>query len=375
MELKISHEQIKEMVELLENFYTSLDNITDYYLQKKYERLGQKEYRDITNEVFSDYSMNPMDMDITLEEIDENTFSTFTTQIATFPIESQIGRRLTFGLKENKTNTYIGFIRIASPVSSISPRNEYFGESLPLISVSKHIYNGQTIVPVQPFGFNYNGGKLVALVCLSNEIRNIFNKKYDTNICLFETTSLYGNDKQVSMYDGLKPYLRFKGLTQSENTLNPTDDIYYTIRDICRLHYGKEEWSGRVVKPKGSSPKTREYNEVLRIIKEHLKVYDIEKHKDFVSMMKKYSVTKQKKRYYLSEMGFSNVKEYILKGDELIRTDENNSKYDFNNLVDYWKKKSYNRWTNLNTDNRLETTNQIYTRDLIENGLPFNTIR
>ena len=373
MEIKITEEQTYEMVEMLEEFYTSLNNITDYYLHKKLERLGQKEYEDITDDIFNDPTMNPMDMDITLEEIDEKTFTNFTTQIATFPIEPQIGRRMTFGLKENNTNKYLGFIRIASPVSSISPRNEYFGGKLPLKKVNQHFYNGQTIVPVQPFGYNYLGGKLVALACISNEVKDLFNKKYNSDICVFETTSLYGDDKQVSMYDGLKPYIKYKGLTQSKNTLNPTDEIYFTIRDICRSLYGKEEWSGRVVNPKGTSPKTREYNEVLKIIREHLNHYNPNKLKEFKEMMKEYSITKQRKRYYMSSFGYTNVIEHILNEEPLQRPNE--EKYNFNNLIDYWKKKSYNRWTKLQQQNRIETEQQIYTKELIINGINFETIR
>ena len=373
MEIKIDEEQIMDMVERLETFYTSLNNITDYYLHKKYERLEQREYTSIEDKIFNDYTMDPMDMDITLEVIDEKTFSNYTTQIATFPIESQIGRRMTFGLKENVTGTYLGFIRIASPVSSIKPRNEFFDDSLRLDVVNKHFYNGQTIVPVQPFGYNYNGGKLTALTCVCNEVREMFNQKYNTNICVFETTSLYGSDKQVSMYDGLKPYIKFKGLTESKNNLTPTDELYYSLRDICREHYGVEEWMGRLVNPKGSSPKTREYNKVLSIIKIHLDHYNSERGKEFKDTMKKYSTTKQQKRYYMSTFGFTNVIDYIRHGVDLERPD--GEKYDFDTLVSKWKEKSHRRWKKLQEENRTQQELQIYSRPLIEGGLTFQTIR
>ena len=40
--------------------------------------------------------------------------------------------------------------------------------------------------------------------------------KYKMTTCLFETTSLYGSSKAVSQYDGMKPLIRFKGLTDSD---------------------------------------------------------------------------------------------------------------------------------------------------------------
>ena len=36
------------------------------------------------------------------------------------------------------------------------------------------------------------------------------------NLVMFETTSLYGNSKSASQYDGMKPMLRYKGLTDSD---------------------------------------------------------------------------------------------------------------------------------------------------------------
>ena len=39
---------------------------------------------------------------------------------------------------------------------------------------------------------------------------------------MFETTSLYGNSKSASQYDGMKPMLRYKGLTDSDFILNDT---------------------------------------------------------------------------------------------------------------------------------------------------------
>jgi len=95
--------------------------------------------------------------------------------------------------------------------------------------------------------------------------------------------------------------------------------------------------------------------------------------KEFNDMMKEYSITKQRKRYYMSSFGYDNVIEHILNDEPLHRP--NGDKYDFNNLVDYWKKKSYNRWTKLQEQNRLETEQQIYTIDLIKNGINFETIR
>ena len=86
---------------------------------------------------------------------------------------------------------------------------------------------GFIIVPTQPLtGYNYLGGKLLAMLCCTHEVREILNSKYDANICHFETTSLYGSTKSASQYDGLKPIMRYKGLTDSNFTPLLHDHIF-----------------------------------------------------------------------------------------------------------------------------------------------------
>lgn len=374
MELQFTQQEIYEMVSLFKSFYEDLDDITDYYLKKKMERLSQMELDPFDEtRVFNDPLTNPMDMDFELVEMTSKEFTELTSQIATFPIESQIGRKLTIGLREKNSNTWVGFTRISSPVSSIKPRNNFFGEILKLNQVNPHIYNGQTIVPVQPFGFNYLGGKLMSLVCISNEVREMFNKKYGTNILVFETTSLYGNTKSNSQYDGLEPYIKFKGLTESTNLLTPTDSIYFELRNKCREKYGKPEWNGMLVDPKPSSPKTREFNKVISIVMNHLKVYDKDLHNNLKTFLKTNCETKQQKRYYMSTFGFTNVKEHLINGEELKRP--NPEKYDLENLINYWKRKSFNRWTKLTQENRIQTELETYSTEKIKLGINFKTIR
>ena len=99
---------------------------------------------------------------------------------------------------------------------------------------------GFTIVPSQPFGYNYLGGKLLAALCCSHEIRELINEKYKMNLCLFETTSLYGSSKAISQYDGMKPYLRFKGLTDSNFVPMLDGDAYKKLKDYVEDATGEQ---------------------------------------------------------------------------------------------------------------------------------------
>ncbi len=108
----------------------------------------------------------------------------------------------------------IGFIRINSPVICLSNRNTWFKTKLIAdVQINQHMMNGSVIGPVEPFGFNYLGGKLLTLVCICNEMTETILHKI-LHYCFFETTNLYGSIKHVSQYDGLEPFVKFLVRTQ-----------------------------------------------------------------------------------------------------------------------------------------------------------------
>ena len=41
---------------------------------------------------------------------------------------------------------------------------------------------GFNIVPTQPFGYNYLGGKLLSLLCCSHEMKRQFDERYGTDL-------------------------------------------------------------------------------------------------------------------------------------------------------------------------------------------------
>mgnify|MGYP005721418235 CR=1 FL=1 len=117
---------------------------------------------------------------------------------------------------EKRTQKIVGFIRFGSPTINSKPRNLWLGQPANLSLLNRHTAMGFVIVPSQPFGYNFLGGKLLALLCVSHFARETLNKVFEKDIALFETTSLYGSTTSASQYDGLKPFFRYKGLTESK---------------------------------------------------------------------------------------------------------------------------------------------------------------
>ncbi len=369
-EPKLSEEETYQIRDRFVNFYTDLDTIQDYFLERKKEKIVGIEHDKHTQKMFNDYTIEPKDMNFELEVVNGSDFNPSTQIITSLPLESQIGRQIMMGIRETNTDTYVGFIRVASPVLSIKPRNEFFGEKVQATTVNRNMINGAIIVPVQPFGYNYLGGKLLALISCSHTVRRMLKEKYGEKIetCFFETTSLYGDLKGVSQYDGMKPFIRYQAMTESDLFLFPTEETYDPIRRRMRELYGKEEWNGNTVDPKPSGPKMREFNKAISILKNHLRHYDEDAYKDFHNFTKSSMKAKTKKRYYYSNFGFDNVKEHVNSNGEIpLREGQNFHKHELEYMFEWWKKKAQKRYEKLRTEGRIRTEMEVYTEDRINN--------
>jgi hypothetical protein len=224
-------------------------------------------------------------------------------------------------------------------------------------SFNKATAMGFVIVPAQPFGFNYLGGKLLAAICCSHEVRQMLNKKYDMNTCLFETTSLYGTSKTVSQYDGMKPYLRFNGLTESDFLPMMNGQPYDDIKNFVEEIHG-----GPIVPEDASSRKLKIINTIIAMTKSSLKNTD--DYDTFMSTINKAKGLTQRKRYYYSDYGFSNFKDVVLgKTDKLIPNKENYDKHHLENIIKWWKNKASGRFQTLQTEGRARTQQEVWTGD------------
>lgn len=370
IDLKLTSEETLDITNRLMGFYDNLETIQDYFLARKKEKVKEINSDKYVSEMFTDFSMEPKDMKISIEVVDGKLFNPIVQLITSLPLESQIGRQIMLGVKETTTNKWVGFIRLASPVLTIKPRNDLFGEAkIRANEVNKFMINGAIIVPVQPFGYNYLGGKLLTLICCSHEIREMLKEKYGEKIdtVYMETTSLYGDIKGMSQYDGLKPYVKYGSMTESDIFLFPGDEVYDSIRAFMRGHYGNPEWGGSVVDPVPSGPKMREFNKILSILKNHLKVQHPEKYKEFSEFTQTHMKAKTKKRYYYCTYGYKNVIDYVASNGEieLIKGD-NYSKHNLENLIEWWRTKAQNRYTKLKNEAKVRNEIEVYTAETIE---------
>ena len=78
-------------------------------------------------------------------------------------------------------------------------------------------------MPLQPLGYNYVGGKLLALLCLTTDIQKMWEESYGDKLVGVTTTSLYGKTKAggLSQYDNLD-YWQPMGFTAGSVSFEPS---------------------------------------------------------------------------------------------------------------------------------------------------------
>ena len=189
-----------------------------------------------------------------------NCIRTFSS---TMKNNSNIGRNLNFIVRDKVTKKYLGVICISSDFLDLTPRDNYIGWSRELKTqggMINHTAIGSTIVPLQPLGYNYVGGKLLALLCLATPIQELWEKLYGDKLVSITTTSLYGQAKPngLSQYDGL-PYWQKMGFTAGSVSFEPEKETRYKIRQWLMKNHTKKYFEWYVAKKPSGQPHKRDH--------------------------------------------------------------------------------------------------------------------
>jgi hypothetical protein len=344
------------------DYFSNIGTTEEYMRDEKIKSLSNipQSLFPIEDDLFSDFSIHPKDMDIEVCEIPNDTWETLLSITSSHINKAPVGKNIKLAVKERNSGKILGFIRLGSPVIYMKPRNEYLGQVWIQNEDTAKRFNascamGFAIVPSQPFGFNYLGGKLLAAICTSHTVREYCNKKYGMNLCLFETTSLYGSTKTVSQYDGMKPYIRFQGLTESDIVPMMHGERYTDLKNYVESKVGNllgEDTSN-------TSVKLRTFTKMIALTKAALK--GSSEGEAFSLTIENAKKLTEKKRYYTSDYGFKNTVDYMnCKTDTLI-PGENYHKHELSNIIEWWRSKAINRYETLKSEGRLRTELEVWT--------------
>ena len=203
-----------------------------------------------------------------------NCIRTFSS---TMKNNSNIGRNLNFVVRDKVTKKYLGVICISSDFLDLTPRDNHIGWPRELKTqggMINHTAIGSTIVPLQPLGFNYVGGKLLALLCLSDPVQQLWKKLYGDVLVSVTTTSLYGRTKAdgLSQYDNLDHWQKM-GFTAGSVSFEPEKDTRYEIRDWLKSNHARKYFEWYVAKKPSGQPHKRDHkNRSLQFVYSKLSI-------------------------------------------------------------------------------------------------------
>jgi len=191
------------------------------------------------------------------------TWNCIRTFSSTMKNNANIGRNLNFIVRDKVTKKYLGVICISSDFLDLTPRDNFIGwsrEKKTQGAMINHTAIGSTIVPLQPLGYNYVGGKLLALLCLADPIQQLWEKLYGDKLVSVTTTSLYGKTKAggLSQYDNLD-YWQPMGFTSGSVSFEPLKDTRYMIREWLRKNHTRKYFEWYVAKKPSGQPHKRDH--------------------------------------------------------------------------------------------------------------------
>jgi len=350
-------------------YFSQMGNIEDYLRFVKKEVIKTTNTLAPLHDEFFNEDIHPQEMEFDIkfvgdrfqQAMPQEHYNTLLKAVSSHNNESNIpGRELRWMVFEKNTMKVLGFIRFGSPTINSKPRNEWLGKAPNLSIFNRHAAMGFVIVPSQPFGYNYLGGKLLALLCCSHFARETLNRVFEKDIALFETTSLYGSTTDASQYDGLKPFMRYKGLTESKFLPLLHDEAFHKLHDRFTLLNNNTP----LTDSKASSKKMKRQTKMISITRNSLKEYGLDSElEQFNSVIQTALSLTQKKRTYFCEYGYSNVREVILGEQEELLRGPNWDKFYLENIISWWKKKATKRYEKLKAEDRFRTKVELWTDD------------
>ena len=235
-----------------------------------------------------------------------------------------------------KNEFILGFIRVDSGGLNNKPIQDYLGQTKLMPDfVNRHILNAKVLVPTATFGKYFRGGKLLALIAQSNEIKNFFNQLHNRDVVLWYTMSLWGSSKESSQYEQLDRFIKYVGNTESTHPIRMKDPHRERIIEwLDRRGIAKSNFVFT-----GSSKSDKKFRAVVNFVKHSLwynkKDPTIKLLKDkFEYQMQMLSDITETKRCYVSTYGMESWDDNLINYEREEKPENN-----LENLYEYWKKK------------------------------------
>jgi len=291
-----------------------------------------------------------MDKDLTIAEInslqpyieitDETTkWTDVRMLISSMEFTANPGRNIKAFVKDRVSGKLLGVIALGSDISSLGVRDKFIGWSRDNKFKDGKLNNtciGTAIIPTQPLGFNFLGGKLIAALTTSPVFRKEWFERYNDTLVAVETTALYGASSQ---YNGI-PHFKTLGESSGLVKIKPDDWIYNIWKDYIKEKYPE--------KYKEAQLKTGPKQNVINLIFKECGIKGNEYFHGYKRGVYFASIYENGNDYLCGKIEVKNLvmKPKFAEGDDY--------------TIRWWKDKAIKRYTTLHTENRLKDETLFY---------------
>ena len=342
----------KKWVELQDpTMIQSKSQIASYYdIQWKPTNINDKELTIKEIEALDPY------VEIVEDAKEATKWSQIRRMIHTMDFTANPGRNVKINVKDRVSGKLLGQISLASDVTALGVRDQYIGWTKDDKFVKGKLNNttiASTIVCTQPLGYNFLGGKLIAMMTTVPEVREYWKKKYDNVLIAVGTTSLYGIHSQ---YNGI-PLFKTLGESAGKISIKPDDKYYDPWHQWLkenRADWYKENISderarnGANMGYEANGPVSGIKQKILGQIFKECGIKATEYHHGF------------KRGVYMAMM-YENGNDFLcdrITEDQLVLKDKFKQGVDYINK--WWKKHAISRYTKLHEEGRLKPEHLFY---------------
>ena len=342
----------KKWVELQEpNMIQAKSQIASYYdLQWKPTDINNKELTIKEIESLEPY------VEIVDDPKESTKWAAVRRMIHTMDFTANPGRNVKINVKDRVSGKLLGQISLASDVTAMGVRDNFIGWTKDNKFVDGKLNNttiASTIVCTQPLGYNFLGGKLIAMMTTVPEVREYWKSKYKNVLIAVGTTSLYGIHSQ---YNGI-PLFKTLGESAGKISLKPDDKFYDPWHQWIKEN--RAEWykqnisderarNGANMGYEANGPVSGIKQKILSAIFKECGIKATEYHHGF------------KRGVYMAMM-YENGCEYLrneITEEQLILKDKFKQGTEYINK--WWKKHAISRYTKLHDEGRIKPEHLFY---------------
>ena len=112
-----------------------------------------------------------------------------------------------------------------------------------------------------------------------------------------------------------------------------------------------------------SSRKLKIQTKMVGIIKTSLKEHETKAYELFCNAMNDAGKITTQKRFYMSEYGYSNVKDVLLGKEKVLTKADNYDSFELDNIVTWWKKKATKRYNKMILEKKVRKELEVWNQN------------